>query len=123
MPTHRTILVVDDAEPHRRLLELVLHAHRYDVAVAGDGEAALAYLQRSTPDAIILDVQMPGMSGLDVAARVRRLRRLRAVPILIMTSHPTDDVREAARRCGALEVLAKPISGTDLRRRLATLFA
>lgn len=123
MPTHRTILVVDDAEPHRRLLELVLHAHRYDVAVAGDGEAALAYLQRSTPDAIILDVQMPGMSGLDVAARVRRLRRLRAVPILIMTSPPTDDVREAARRCGALEVLAKPISGTDLRRRLATLFA
>lgn len=119
----RTILVVDDSEAHRRLLELVLHAHRYEVEAAADGEAALAYLQRSTPDAIILDVQMPGVTGIEVAARIRRLQRLRDVPILFMTSLPTDEVRQAARCCGALDVLAKPISGTDLRQRLSALFA
>lgn len=123
MPAPRTVLVVDDSEPHRRLLELVLHAHRYEVEAVADGESALAFLQRATPDAIILDVQMPGLSGLDVAARVRRLQRLRHVPILFMTSHASDEVRAAAARCGALDVLAKPIAGTDLRSRLATLFA
>jgi len=117
----RTVLVVDDHDAHRQLLALVLGAHRIEVAHAGDGFAALAYLQARTPDAIILDVHMPRMSGLEVGARIRRVQRLRDVPILVMTSDPSDEVRRAAATFGAADVLGKPVSGTELTRRLSRL--
>ena len=50
MPAPRTVLVVDDSEPHRRLLELVLHAHRYEVEAVADGESALAFLSQALYD-------------------------------------------------------------------------
>lgn len=121
MATPRTVLVVDDHTAHRQLLALVLGAHHLEVAHADDGFAALAYLQARTPDAIILDVHMPRMSGLEVGARIRGVQRLRNVPILVMTSAPTDEVRRAAEAFGAADVLAKPVSGTELRQRLSRL--
>lgn len=121
MALPRTVLVVDDHDAHRQLLALVLGAHHIEVAHAGDGFAALAYLQARTPDAIILDIHMPRMSGLEVGARIRRVQRLQDVPILVMTSDPTDEVRRAAATFGAADVLSKPVSGTELRRRLSRL--
>lgn len=121
MAEPKTVLVVDDHEAHLRMLELVLNAHRYDVAIAGDGFAALAYLQAHTPAAMILDVHMPRMSGYEIGRRARRLRRLRDVPILIMTAEPDDTTDAAATAIGASGVLHKPIAGTDLRTTLALL--
>lgn len=117
----RTILVVDDHDAHRRLLEVVLGAHNYRVVVARDGHEALTYLQSGTPDAIILDVHMPHMSGFDVARRVRRVTRLRDVPILVMTSAAEDETRGRADEVGASGVIYKPIAGVDLDRRLRAL--
>jgi PleD family two-component response regulator len=122
-PPPRTILVVDDHDAHRRLLEMVLGAHNYRVISASDGHEALTYLQFGTPDAIILDVHMPDMSGFDVARRVRRLTRLRAVPILIMTSAAGPETRGRADEVGASAVIYKPIAGIDLDRRLRTVLA
>lgn len=122
-PKPRTVLVVDDHDAHRRLLEMVLGAHNYRVVCACDGHDALTYLQSATPDAIILDVHMPHMSGFDVARRVRRLARLRRVPILIMTSEAGPDTPERAEEVGASGVVYKPIAGVDLDRRLRSLLA
>ncbi len=121
MTEPKTVLVVDDHEAHLRMLELVLHAHRYDVAVARDGFDALAYLQAHTPAAMILDVHMPHMSGYEIGRRARRLQRLRDVPILIMTAEPDASTAEAAASIGASGVLHKPIAGTDLRATLGSL--
>ncbi len=115
--------MVDDHDAHRRLLEMVLGAHNYRVISASDGHEALTYLQFDTPDAIILDVHMPHMSGFDVARRVRRVTRLRAVPILIMTSAAGQETRERADEVGASGVIHKPIAGVDLDQRLRTLLA
>ena len=65
-----TILVVDDDAPIRRMLERTLAAEGYRVETAGDGGAALAAVERSVPELLVLDVSMPGMGGLDVTLRV-----------------------------------------------------
>ncbi len=116
--SHRTILVVDDHEAHRKLIELVLGAHNYQVVSARDGHEALTYLQSTTPDALILDVTMPHMSGFDVARKLRRVARLKHVPILFVTSQTRADTQQQADEVGAAAVIHKPISGTDLDRRL-----
>ncbi|MDF1522636.1 MAG: response regulator [Trueperaceae bacterium] len=104
------------------MLELVLGAHRYEVLAAEDGFEALEVLAHATPDALLLDVQMPGRSGFELARRVRRLERFRAVPILVMTSLDDDETRAEAQAIGAHRLLTKPIAGTDLRRALQELF-
>lgn len=114
----KTILVVDDHEAHRKVLELVLGAHQYQVVSVADGFEALTYLQGHTPDAIVLDVHMPQLSGFDVGRRARRIARLRHVPILVMTADADERTRAEADAIGALRVLHKPIAGTDLRRTL-----
>jgi CheY-like chemotaxis protein len=118
MSRPKTILVVDDHDAHRKVLELVLSAHRYDVVSMRDGFEALTYLQAHTPDAIILDVHMPQMSGFDVGRRARRIARLRRVPIVIMTAAEDATTRAEAEAIGANRVLQKPIAGTDLRKTL-----
>ena len=115
----RTILVCDDNPAHVRLLELVLGAHNYDVVTTCDGHEALTYLQSATPDAIILDVQMPYMSGFDVARRLRRLTRLERVPILFLTSLDDATTQRQAAEVGAHALMSKPVSGSGLLGHLA----
>ncbi len=115
----RTILVCDDNPAHLRLLELVLGAHNYRVVATCDGHEALTYLQSATPDAIVLDVQMPYMSGFDVARRLRRLSRLERVPILFLTSLTDDATERQASDVGAHALMAKPVSGSGLLDHLA----
>ena len=117
----KTILVVDDHDAHRKVLELVLGAHRYGVVSARDGFEALTYLQAHTPDAIILDVHLPQISGFDVARKARRIARLRYIPILVMTAVVNERTRAEAASIGASRVLQKPIAGTDLRLVLQEL--
>lgn len=117
----RTILVCDDNPAHVRLLELVLGAHNYEVVATSDGHEALTYLQSATPDAIVLDVQMPYMSGFDVARRVRRVNRLKGVPILFLTSLDDDETRREAGAIGAHALMSKPVSGSGLLGHLASV--
>ena len=78
------LLLVDDDAPIRRMLTRTLAAEGYEVEAAADGGAALAAVERSLPDAIVLDVTMPGMDGLAVTRRLRA-KGLR-VPILLLTA-------------------------------------
>ena len=89
-----------------------------NAAQVRDGFEALTYLQAHTPDAIILDVHMPHLSGFDVARRLRRIARLRRVPIIVMTAAADESIRAEADAIGASRLLHKPIAGTDLRRTL-----
>lgn len=119
----RTVLVADDDVGHLRMLELVLGAHKFDVVGVENGHDALTYLQSHTPDMMILDVNMPFMSGLDVCNRARRLARLQTTPVIIMTALNDDDTRRQAEAAGADLFLSKPLSGTDLRGAINSLLA
>ena len=113
------LLLVDDDAPIRRMLERTLTAEGYDVVAAADGGAALAAVERSLPDAIVLDVSMPGMDGLAVTRRLRA-KGLR-VPILLLTARDAVHERVAGLDAGADDYLVKPFDVDELSARVRAL--
>jgi two-component system response regulator MprA len=117
--TMARVLVVDDEPAVRRALERALALERHDVVLAADGEEALDALMSSPPDAIILDVMMPRLDGLEVC------RRLRAAgdrtPILMLTARDAIDDRVRGLDVGADDYLVKPFALRELQARLRAL--
>ncbi len=113
------ILVVDDEPAVRRALERALRLESYDVDLAADGREALDVLAERPADAIILDVSMPGIDGLEVC------RRLRAAgdrtPILMLTARDAIDDRVNGLDVGADDYLVKPFALRELQARLRAL--
>ena len=113
------VLLVDDDAPIRRMLERSLRAEGYDVSTASDGGLALALIERSLPDAIVLDVTMPGMDGLAVTRRLRA--KGLAVPILLLTARDALSERVAGLDAGADDYLVKPFEIDELTARIRAL--
>ena len=114
-----TVLVVDDEPAVRAALERALRIERYDVRLAGDGTEALALLADRSPDAIVLDVAMPDVDGLEVC------RRLRAAgdrtPVLMLTARDAVPDRVKGLDAGADDYLVKPFALEELGARLRAL--
>src|SRR5918997_6348568 len=113
------LLLVDDDAPIRRMLQRTLAAEGYDVEAAADGGAALAAVERNLPDAIVLDVAMPGNDGLAVTRRLRA-KGLR-VPILLLTARDAVEERVAGLDAGADDYLVKPFDPSELLARVRAL--
>jgi two-component system, OmpR family, response regulator MprA len=113
------ILVVDDDPPIRRMLDRTLAAEGYVVESAADGGAALAAIERSAPDLIVLDVAMPGVDGLAVCRRLRA--KGLATPVLLLTAR--DDLRDRVEGldAGADDYLVKPFATEELLARVRAL--
>lgn len=113
------ILIVDDDPPVLRMLVRTLAAEGYEAIPAPDGGAALAAVERSVPDLVVLDVAMPGLDGLQVC------RRLRAkgigVPVLLLTARDAVDDRVAGLDAGADDYLVKPFATEELLARVRAL--
>ena len=118
-----TVLVADDSSGHRKVLEMLLSAYNYQVIAVADGHQALTYLQSNTPDLMILDVDMPFMTGLDVCGRARRIARLRDVPVIIMTALSDDKTKALATKVDADMVVHKPITGKNVSGMISKLMA
>jgi two-component system response regulator MprA len=113
------VLLVDDDAPIRRMLARTLTAEGYDVAAAADGGSALAQVERSMPDVIVLDVAMPGIDGLAVARRLRS--KGLQVPILLLTARDALHERVAGLDAGADDYLVKPFEVEELTARIRAL--
>jgi two-component system, OmpR family, response regulator MprA len=113
------VLLVDDDASIRRMLERTLAAEGYEVAAVADGGSALAAVERSVPDAIVLDVAMPGLDGLSVTRRLRG--KGLAVPILLLTARDALEERVAGLDAGADDYLVKPFEARELAARLRAL--
>jgi two-component system response regulator MprA len=113
------ILVVDDDAPIRRMLDRTLSAEGYAVETAADGGEALAAVERSTPDLLVLDVGMPGLDGLAVARRLRA--KGLAVPVLLLTARDSVPDRVAGLDAGADDYLVKPFATEELLARVRAL--
>jgi two-component system response regulator MprA len=113
------LLVVDDDPSVREALALVLDLNGFEVTTAGDGREAIQTLALASPDAVILDVLMPGLDGLEVC------RRMRAVgdrtPVLMLTARAEVSERVAGLEAGADDYLAKPFAREELVARLHAL--
>ena len=114
-----SILVVDDDAPIRRMLERTLAAEGYTVAAAVDGGDALASVEASSPDLILLDVTMPGLDGLAVCRRLRD--KGLSVPVLLLTARDELDDRVAGLDAGADDYVVKPFETVELLARVRAL--
>ncbi len=109
------MLIADDSESIRSLLEMILSASGHEVVQVEDGRAALVYLKDHTPDLMILDVTMPFIDGIDICGRVKKISRLKATPVIILTAHTDEDSKKRALEAGADAFVNKPLSGKNLR--------
>jgi two-component system KDP operon response regulator KdpE len=109
------ILIVDDAQQVRRVLRTALSAEGYTIFEAGTGEEALESIRTSTPDAILLDVNMPGMGGLEAC---REIRRSLDVPILVLTVRNAEQDKVLALDAGADDYVIKPFGMQELLARI-----
>ena len=117
------VLIADDQEGHRKLLDLLLSIDGYDITMVEDGREALSWLQKHTPDLAILDVSMPFVTGLEVADRIRRVSRLKGVKIIVLTAARDERTRELARLANVDALVLKPLEGKDFRALVRDVLA
>jgi len=119
---NRTVLVVDDAEDCASTLDLALQLlPGVTVLTAGSAEAPLALLERDAVVAVITDIHLPEMSGLELIAHIRAQPRLRALPILVVSADSDPRTPAHAIGLGANAYFAKPFSPGAVRRKLEEL--
>jgi two-component system alkaline phosphatase synthesis response regulator PhoP len=107
-------LVIDDEAPIRLLCRVNLEAEGIEVLEAAEGQSGLELAKRERPDAILLDVMMPGMDGWNVAERLLADEDTRAIPIIFLTARA--DLRDRVRGLdvGGLDYVTKPFNPVDL---------
>src|ERR1700730_3115305 len=113
------LLVVDDDPAVSEALVLVLGLNGFEVATAADGRAAIRALSLDRPDAVVLDVLMPGLDGLEVCRRIRATGD--RTPVLMLTARTEVSERVAGLEAGADDYLAKPFASEELIARLRAL--
>ncbi len=117
-PPRQTVLIIDDEVQIRRLLRITLDAAGYSVVEADAGRFGLDEAARHQPDAVVLDIGLPDMSGLDV---LRQLREWSRVPVLVLTVVAGEPDKVAALDAGADDYLTKPFGAAELTARLRAI--
>lgn len=118
----RTILYVEDNEFNVKMVRQLLSRTSYRLLEARDGEAGVATALEAMPDLILMDVQLPKLSGLDATRRLRNDPKTAQIPIIVITSFALSGDEQKAADAGATAYLAKPYSPRELLamiRRLA----
>lgn len=117
------VLVVDDEGPVRALLRDVLEMQGYDVREAVDGPAAVAAVAEERPDAVVLDIMMPGLSGLEVLRGWRAHAGTSTMPVLLLTAANDDETTWAGWTAGANYYLPKPFDPDVLLQWIERILA
>jgi two-component system cell cycle response regulator DivK len=112
--SERKILYVEDNEYNRKIVRQLLSRSPCRLIEAADGETGVALAQQELPDLILMDVQLPRMSGLDATKLLTTQAATRHIPIIVITSYALSGDREKAIQAGASSYLAKPYSPSEL---------
>jgi len=112
------ILVVEDEEALGTLLDYNLSHAGYDVRLASDGDTALVALEEETPDLVVLDWMLPGVSGIEICRRIRAKPQTRDLPVIIVTARGEEEDRVRGLDTGADDYMTKPLSVSELMARI-----
>jgi two-component system cell cycle response regulator DivK len=116
----RSVLYVEDNEYNRKIVRRLLSRTSYRLREAADGEAALGMVRDERPDLILMDVQLPKMSGLDVTRALRADPATTDIPIIVVTSFALSGDDQRAMAAGASAYIAKPYSPRELLALIQT---
>jgi len=114
----QTILVVDDEPNARSLLRLILVRAGFEVLVAQDGYEALKVVQEKIPDAMILDIMMPGIDGFEVCEKLRSNEETANLPIIMLSARADSESVNKGLRVGATKYLTKPVTPEMLTKQV-----
>jgi two-component system cell cycle response regulator DivK len=110
----KTILYVEDNEANRMIVRDLLKRTKYQLIEAHDGEAGVATALEKRPDLILMDIQLPKISGMEAMRRIRADTSMASTPIIAITSFALSGDEQKAKEAGATAYLAKPYSPFDL---------
>ena len=117
----RTVLVVDDEAGNRNVLHEILVDLGHEVVLTEDGLKAIAEVEREFPDLILLDISMPGMSGIEVCKILKRDPKTRLIPVVLLTGRGEREIRIAGLEAGADDFFHKPFDLLELTTRIRSL--
>ncbi len=104
------ILIIEDNEQNMYMLTYLLQNENYEIIQAYNGTTGIVAAKESTPDIILLDIQLPGMDGYTVAVKIREIEKLKQTPIIAVTSYAMPGDKEKAIESGASGYIEKPIN-------------
>ena len=110
----KTILIVEDNELNMKLFHDLLEAHNYDTLQTRDGNEALELAREHRPDLILMDIQLPGVSGLEVTRQIKADDELKSIPIIAVTAFAMKGDEDRIREGGCEAYNAKPIRIDEL---------
>lgn len=110
----KKVLTVDDSRTIRNMLLMTLSGAGYETVQAEDGLEGLEVLERSNPDVIVTDINMPRLDGFGFIEGVRKDARYRAIPILVLTTESDQEKKNRARQAGATGWIVKPFDPAKL---------
>lgn len=115
------ILIADDNEQNRELLEAYLSDEGHEILMAADGQETIEVALREKPDLILLDIMMPRMSGYEVCQKLKEDAQTRRIPVLVVTALKELRDIEKAVAAGADDFLSKPVHRLELKTRVRSL--
>jgi CheY-like chemotaxis protein len=117
------ILIADDSRLYVHLISQWLQGRGFEVVVASDAIQAFVMATQHRPDAVILDISMPGGSGIDVLKKLKLSTKTRHIPVLVVTGNAGNEMRSLVKRLGAADLLEKPLDCAEFCTILTCLTA
>jgi putative two-component system response regulator len=118
----KIILGVDDIAMNLRSLKVILEED-YDVRLAKSGELALDMLKQTKVDLVLMDIEMPGMTGFEAIDNMKKIPGCEEIPVVFITSHAAPDLIMTAYEHGARDYIVKPINPEVLRNKVQALLS
>jgi CheY-like chemotaxis protein len=115
---HR-ILIVDDNATNLKLVAYLMRAHGFEVAIAGDADSALAAIRTQPPELILMDLQLPGIDGLELTRRLKSDPETRSIKIVAVTAYAMKGDQDRALAAGCDDYITKPIDTRSLPGQIA----
>ena len=109
----KKVLIVEDNELNMKLFEDLLGAHGYDTIKSKDGKKVLDIVREQKPDLILMDIQLPEVSGLELTERLKADADLKKIPVIAVTAFAMKGDEDKIRKGGCEDYISKPISITD----------
>ncbi len=115
------VLIAEGDLSKRTVLELTLQSEGYEVTALETGKEVLEYLQKNTPDLMVLDTNLPQVSGVDICSRIKRVKRLKEIPVIIVCPKKDDRIAESVKMVGANEFFPRPFKNIQLKSKIRDL--
>ncbi|NQY59924.1 phosphate regulon transcriptional regulator PhoB [Cognatishimia sp.] len=115
---HPKVLLVEDEPAQREVLKYNLQSEGFDVVATGDGDEAILLVEEETPDIIVLDWMLPGISGIEICRRIKSKSHTRAIPVIMLSARAEEVDRVRGLETGADDYVVKPYSVLELMARV-----